>query len=163
MARPLAQISALLLGLLSGAMLLIAVSFVPFWRGLAPAEFRNWFSANSSSIGTLMFPLGTSSAIASVAAWMFAQGKASGRWRLLAMLGALGVVLITLFINEPANRLFAEPGVLNDTDTTALLSRWIAWHWTRLLLGIGAFYAAVTAIAEQPRVAIPTRAPSRKL
>jgi hypothetical protein len=163
MARPLAHLSVLLLGLLSGAMLLIAVSFVPFWRSMPPAEFRNWFSANSFSIGALMFPLGTASAVASVAAWMFAQGQPTRRWLLLAMLAAQGVVLVTLAINEPANRLFAEPGALNDVDTSAVLATWIVWHWIRLLLGMGAFYAAVSAIAEQPRVAIPTRAPSPKL
>jgi hypothetical protein len=163
MARQLAQASALLLGLLSGAMLLIAVSIVPFWRGLAPAEFRTWFSANSASIGALMFPLGMSSAVASITAWMFAVGKAARRWHLYAMLGTLGVVLVTLAINEPANRLFAEPGALNDEDTSALLTRWIVWHWIRLLLGMGAFYAAVCALMEQPPVAVATRAPSPKL
>lgn len=162
MGRSLANVSALLLGLLSGAMLLIAVSFVPFWRSMAPAEFRSWFSANSFSIGALMFPLGTASAVASVAAWMFAQEKAMRRWLLFAMLGAQGVVLVTLAINEPANRLFAAPGALNDADTTALLTHWIVWHWIRLLLGMGAFYSAVTAIAEQ-RGVMPTRAPSPKL
>jgi hypothetical protein len=163
MARPLAHLSALLLGLLSGAMLLIAVSFVPFWRSMAPAEFRTWFSANSFSIGALMFPLGTASAVASVGAWMFNQGKAMRRWLLFSMLGAQAVVLVTLAINEPANRLFAEPGALNDADTSALLMTWIAWHWIRLLLGMGAFYAAVSAIAGQPREIVRTRAPSPKL
>jgi hypothetical protein len=163
MARPLAQASALLLGLLSGAMLLIAVSFVPFWRGLAPAEFRSWFSANSFSIGALMFPLGMSSAVAAITAWMFSVGKAARRWHLYALLGTLGVVLVTLGINEPANRLFAEPGALNDEETSTLLSRWIVWHWIRLLLGIGAFYAAVSALAVQPPVTMPTRTPAPKL
>jgi hypothetical protein len=163
MARPLAYASALLLGLLSGAMLLIAVSFVPFWRGLAPAEFRSWFSVNSPAIAALMFPLGTSSAIASITAWMFAAAKAARRWHLYAMLCALGVVLVTLVINEPANRLFAEPGALNDDETSALLTRWIAWHWVRLLLGMGAFYAAVSALAELPPVGVPARTPSPKL
>ena len=163
MERPLAQASALLLGLLSGAMLLIAVSFVPFWRGLAPAEFRTWFSANSGSIGALMFPLGMTSAVASITAWMFCERKEARRCHLYAMLAALGVVLVTLAINEPANRLFAEPGALNDEDTSKLLVRWIAWHWVRLLLGMGAFFAAVSALMEHPSVAMPTRTPSPKL
>jgi hypothetical protein len=110
-----------------------------------------------------MFPLGMSSAIASITAWMLSVGKAARRWSLYAMLGALGVVLVTLAINEPANRLFAEPGALNDADTSTLLVRWIVWHWIRLLLGIGAFYAAVSALLEQPPVAASARTPSPKL
>jgi len=163
MGRLLSHLTALLLGLLSGAMLLIAVSFVPFWRSMTPAEFRSWFSANSFSIGALMFPLGTASAAASVGAWIFAQGKAMRRWLLLSMLGAQAVVLVTLAINEPANRLFAEPGALNDADTSALLVKWITSHWIRLLFAMGAFYAAVSAIAEQPRAVMSTRAPAPKL
>jgi Anthrone oxygenase len=163
MARPLTHLSAVLLGLLSGAMLLIAVSFVPLWRSMPPAEFRNWFSANSFSFGALMFPLGTASAVSSVAAWMFSQGKTMRGWLLFSMLSAQGVVLITLAINEPANRLFAEPGVLNDAETSALLTRWIVWHWIRLLFGMGAFYAAVSGIAEEPHGVVPARAPSPKL
>src|SRR6185295_17560979 len=162
MGRLLSHLSTVFLGLLSGAMLLIAVSFVPFWRSIAPAEFRHWFSANSFSIGALMFSLGTGSAVASVGAWIFAQGKAMRRWFLLSMLGALAVVLVTLVINEPANRLFIEPGALNDVDTSELLVTWTAWHWIRLLFGMGAFYAAVNAIAE-PRAVVHTRAPSPKI
>ena len=110
-----------------------------------------------------MFPLGMSSAIASITAWMFCERKEARRCHLYAMLAALGVVLVTLGINEPANRLFAEPGALNDEDTSTLLTRWIVWHWIRLLLGMGAFYAAVTALMEHPAVALPTRTPAPKL
>jgi hypothetical protein len=50
LSRPLAVLTAVLVGLLAGAMVLIEVVLVPFWRGLPPAEFRAWFAARSSAI-----------------------------------------------------------------------------------------------------------------
>jgi len=50
--------SELLTGLFVGAMLLIAVSLVPYWRSLPAAAFRAWFVANSFRIGKVMVPLG---------------------------------------------------------------------------------------------------------
>ena len=52
------QPAAFLLGLLTGAMLLIGVSLVPYWSSLEPLEFSRWFSAHSGLIGRLMVPLG---------------------------------------------------------------------------------------------------------
>src|SRR6058998_1276304 len=121
--------SALLLGLLAGAMLLIALALAPFWQSLPPAEFRAWFAANAFRIGRLMIPLGAAAALAAVAAAC-----------------ALGVGIITLAVNEPANERFAAPGVLGDAETRALLARWVAWHWVRVGLGLGGFVAALRAL-----------------
>ena len=61
--RPASIASAFLLGLLAGAMLLIALAVAPFWQSLPPAEFRAWFAANAFRIGRLMIPLGAAAAI----------------------------------------------------------------------------------------------------
>jgi Domain of unknown function (DUF1772) len=140
-----ARISAVLLGLFAGAMLAIGVALVPFWRRLSPAEFRAWFSEHSPRIKRIMYPLGvsaTTSAIASVATGRGArnQGFAGG-----SALAACGVTGITLAVNEPANQRFATPGALTDEQTTALLERWMRWHWIRIALGVIACYAEVRA------------------
>jgi len=141
-----ARVSALLLGLLAGGMLLIAVAIVPFWRALPPAEFRAWFAANSFRIGALMVPLGAGAAVASVTALVVGGGLSSRAWRLAAAAGAVGVVVVTLTVNEPANVRFASAGALGDDDTRALLARWVVWHWIRVALGGGGFYAALRAL-----------------
>src|SRR5207244_2241495 len=61
--RPASIASAFLLGLLAGAMLLIALAVAPFWQSLPPAEFRAWFAANAFRVGRLMIPLGAAAAI----------------------------------------------------------------------------------------------------
>src|SRR5438093_8563443 len=97
------RVSALLLGLVTGAMLFIAVALVPFWRALPPAEFRAWFAANVFQIGALMFPLGVAAAIASATSFVLGRRLPSRTWRLTAAAGAVAVVIVTLAVNEPAN------------------------------------------------------------
>jgi hypothetical protein len=142
-----AQLSAFTLGVLSGAMLLIAVAVAPFWHQLPPAEFRAWFAANAHRIGALMIPLGLAAALTSVAALLVGFGTAGRRgWLALAVAGAVGVAVVTLLVNEPANRLFATPGALADDETSALLARWIMWHRVRVGLGVIGFVAALQAL-----------------
>ena len=144
----LARPAAFLLGLLAGAMLAIAVGVVPYWRGLPPAEFRAWFGAHAWRIGALMRPLGGSAVVVAGAAWFGARRSSGSRrvWLGLAAISALGVLVVTLVVNEPANELFAHPGALTDAATAALLVRWMRWHWVRVGLGVLGFYAALRAV-----------------
>jgi len=144
--RPTSIASAFLLGLLAGAMLLIALAVAPFWQSLPPAEFRAWFVANAFRIGRLMIPLGAAAALAAVAAALAARGLPTRRSHLRAAACALGVAAITLAVNEPANQRFAAPGALGDAETRTLLARWVAWHWVRVALGVGGFLAALRAL-----------------
>jgi len=138
----LAYLAALLLGLLAGAMLVIAVVLVPFWHALPPPELRGWFARHAGRTGALMFPLGGTALVAAVAAWVTTR-SASGA---LAAGAAAGVVAVTLLFNEPANRRFAGPVYLSDADAVALLGRWRRWHWLRAGLGLVAFAAALVAV-----------------
>src|SRR5436309_3065862 len=104
--------SAFLLGLLAGSMLLIALAVAPFWQSLPPAEFRAWFAAHAFRIGRLMVPLGAGAAVAAVGAAIVAGGLPTRRSHLRAAACALGVVVVTLAVNEPANERFATPGAL---------------------------------------------------
>jgi len=144
----LARLTAFLLGLLAGAMLLIAVGVAPFWQAVPPLAFRGWFALHAWRIGRLMRPLGAGAALVAGIAWMGAWRSTDGRrvWRGMAALAAVGVALITLLVNEPANQLFARPGALTDDATAALLVSWMRWHWVRVGLGMLGFYAALRAI-----------------
>src|SRR5207245_10618722 len=108
--RPASIASAFLLGLLAGAMLLIALAVAPFWQSLPPAEFRAWFAANAFRIGRLMIPLGAPAALAAVAAALAARRPPARRSHLRAAACPLGVAAIPLGVNEPANQAFPLPG-----------------------------------------------------
>jgi Domain of unknown function (DUF1772) len=149
LARPLASLSAALICLLAGAMLFLRVVLLPYWRDIPPSEFRAWFVRHSGRIRGLMLPLGVASAAASVvatAARLVDRGDA--RASSVAAAGAVGVVGVTVAVNEPANRKFASDQ-LPDEETTALLARWARWHDVRVGLGLVACAAAVRALADR--------------
>jgi hypothetical protein len=141
-----AGVSVVFLGLLAGAMLLVGVVLVPFWRALPPAEFRAWFAANAFRIGAVMFPLGGGAALAAVATVILGRREPSRAWLVVAATGALGVLTVTALVNEPANERFAVPSALGDHETQVLLGRWAMFHWVRLGFGLAGFYAAVRAL-----------------
>ena len=148
-ARPLALLSAVLVGLLAGGMVLIEVVLLPFWRHVPPAEFRRWFTANAPRIRTLMVPLGAGAATASVAsavtdALLARRSPAS----LTAAAATVGVVAVTVTVSEPANHRFTG-GSLTDTETTDLLGRWARWHHLRVVLGVVATVAAASATGQR--------------
>ena len=138
----LAHLTALLLGLLAGAMLIIGVVLLPFWHALPPAELRGWFARHAGRTGALMFPLGGTALVAALAACVTRRTSSA----VVAAVAAAGVVAVTLLVNEPANQRFAGPVYLSDADTVALLGRWRRWHWLRVGLGLVAFAAALTAV-----------------
>ncbi len=133
LSRALAVLTAVLVGLLAGGMVLIEVVLVPFWRGVPPARFREWFTAHADRIRALMVPLGAGAGGAAVAS---------------AAAATVGVVGITVTINEPANHRFTT-GALTDTATTELLDRWARWHHVRVALGLAATVAAGVALAQR--------------
>jgi hypothetical protein len=51
-------LSVVAFGLLSGAMLFIAVSLMTAWQAMPPGDFQSWFAAHSGRIAALMLPLG---------------------------------------------------------------------------------------------------------
>jgi hypothetical protein len=147
MRRGLAIIAATLTGLLAGAMVLIEVVLVPFWRGSSPREFREWFAVHSPRIRALMVPLGAGAAAAAAATAVSERG-ADDEVRATsaaAAAAAASVVAITVTVNEPANEKFAQVD-FDDDETARLLRRWSRWHRGRVALGLlAAAAAAVTA------------------
>ena len=150
-ARLLAPLSAVLTGLLAGGMGFIEVVLLPFWRGSSPTEFRQWFTAHSDRIRSLMIPLGAGAGAVSTA---YALTQVAHRRRdsaaTTAAAATLGVIAITVTVNEPANHQFTG-GTLTDAATRKLLDRWARWHHLRVALGIVAATAAAFA-SHQRRV-----------
>jgi len=128
-------------------MVLIEVVLLPFWRSVPPAEFRRWFEANAPRIRILMVPLGASAAAISVAS--AATDGLPPRHRspasLTAAAATVGVVAVTVTVNEPANHRFTG-GSLTDAETADLLASWARWHHLRVALGIVATVAAASAL-----------------
>lgn len=147
--RPLASVSAALISLLAGAMLFLRIVLLPFWRGAPPAEFRSWFATHAGRIRALMLPLGAASAAASVGATAERiVNREDARASSVATAGAVSVVGITVTVNEPANRKFANED-LSDDETATLLARWQRWHDVRVVLGLIAAAAAVRALSDR--------------
>jgi uncharacterized membrane protein len=148
-ARPVALLTAVATGLLTGGMVLIEVVLVPFWRSASPAAFRRWFTAHSGRIRALMVPLGAGAGLAGTvsAVAQVTEGRRSGPAALVAAGATAGVIAITATVNEPANYRFVS-GELTGPETTELLSRWARWHHVRVVLGLGATGAAAAALAQ---------------
>ena len=141
-------------------MLFLRIVLLPFWRSAAPAEFRSWFATHAGRIRALMLPLGAASAAASVGATAErVVHREDARATSLAAAGAVGVVGITVTVNEPANRKLASED-LSDDETATLLTRWQRWHDVRVVLGLIAAAAAYApwATDSPPRTPAPNRA-----
>jgi hypothetical protein len=127
-----------LLGGLISAMTLIRVVLVPWWQGLSPSEFRAWFRSNGKRIGAVMIPLGVSSAVAVTGACVLDRQRGSK----FAAIATVGVVGITVAVNEPLNERFWSDEPMTDRETTEALERWVRWHDVRVALGLVAVAAA---------------------
>jgi hypothetical protein len=69
----------------------------------------------------------------------------------LAAGSAAGVAAITLAVNEPANRRFAEADQLTDEEMIRLLEQWARWHNARVALGVVGAGAAIQALGDRAR------------
>ncbi|MBI1816193.1 MAG: DUF1772 domain-containing protein [Deltaproteobacteria bacterium] len=139
--------TVVLLGLLAGAMLLIAVAFVGYWQSLEPEAFLAWFATHAHRIGVLMVPLGaaaTAAAILSaVVTWRI--GGSVRAWALTSAVLALLVVAVYFAAHAPRNIVFAARSVAPE-NVSRELGTWATWHWVRVLLGVGAFYTQLLSI-----------------
>ena len=139
-------LSVLSFGLLTGAMLLIGISIVGFWKSLTPSEFVSWFASHSSRLGVIMVPLGTITLLLSLAAVVVSwRSRLKQRqWAMIAALCAVCVMVTYPVFFAEANATFV--GGLSDSDVRALLDKWAVWHWGRTLLGLAGFLAATLAL-----------------
>jgi len=147
LASALMVLACLVLGLLSGGMLVIGVAFVSFWKSLSPSDFQAWFASYSHLIGRLMIPLGAGSVAATLAALVAGwSGPATRRGELLvAALSTIGVMVTYPIFFAGANESFVRGG-LSDSTVGSVLDRWATWHWIRTGLGTVGFIAALRAL-----------------
>jgi hypothetical protein len=131
-------------------MVLIEVVLLPFWRGTSPDDFRDWFAAHSSRIRDLMIPLGVGAGSVGAASAIahLAEGRRSAPVSVAAALATVGVIGITVTVNEPANHKFTG-GTLTDPETADLLRRWARWHHGRVVLGLAAAVAAAATLMDE--------------
>jgi len=141
------MLACLVLGLLSGGMLVIGVAFVSFWQSLSPSDFQAWFASYSHLIGRLMIPLGAGSVAATLAALLACwSGPATRRGGLLgAALSTIGVMVTYPIFFAATNESFVRGG-LSDSTVRSVLDRWATWHWIRTGLGTVGFIAALRAL-----------------
>ena len=139
--------SVLTFGLLTGAMLLIGVSIVGFWKSVTPSDFVSWFASHSSRLGVIMVPLGTITLLLSLAAVVVSwRSRLKQRqWATIAALCAVCVMVSYPVFFAEANATFVAGG-LSDSDVRALLDKWAVWHWGRTLLGLVGFAGATLAL-----------------
>jgi Anthrone oxygenase len=138
-------LTCLLLGLLTGAMLVIGVSLVSFWKSLSPSDFQVWFATHSHLIGRLMIPLGIGGLAVSVAAVIAGWRSSVRGWLLIAAVSAMGVMVTYPLFFATTNETFVRGG-LADAAARSLLDHWAAWHWLRTGFGAVGFVAALRAL-----------------
>ncbi len=147
--RLLALCATVLAGLLAGAMILIDVVLLPFWRGVPPEQFRTWFVAHSDRIRTLMLPLGAGAAAVNTASAVVQTARGPrARAASVGAAAAAGVVAITITVSEPMNHRFTAEQ-LTGPETASLLERWARWHRLRVALGVVATFGAASALLDR--------------
>src|SRR5262249_12761043 len=135
------------LGLLTGGMVVIGVSFVSFWKSLSPSDFQVWFASHSHRLGQLMIPSGVGGIAVTLAAMVacWRGSVTSRRWLLAAAGSTIGGMVTSPLFFEATNHALVRGG-LSDTAARSLLDRWETWHWLRTGLGAFGFFAALRAL-----------------
>ena len=146
-ARAAQDLALLLLGLFAGAMLVIGVAFVGFWRSVEPGEFLAWFAAHSDRIGALMVPLGAgatvTAAISTAATWR--AGGAARMWSVASTVLAVLILIVYVAVHHSMNEAFVRADFPPERVAPAL-ETWAYWHWVRVALGIAAFLTQIRAM-----------------
>lgn len=140
------KIAAVLLGILSGGLLLLALGFLPYWRSLDPAEFTQLFSANVPLIASAMKPIGFSATIVTWLATGLAVWKKlpMQRWLIAASLFTLCMIATFPLYFAGTNAALAQ-GAMSATEITETLGQWQVVHWVRTIAAIAACFCAVSA------------------
>jgi hypothetical protein len=147
LAEALRWAAAAALGIYAGAMLTEGGVLVPFWRGLAPAEFLRWYAANARRLNAFFGALTVAALVASVlaAAASLWEGH-PGRGSAVAAAGVMVGLLAAYFAYfERANASFAQATIAVDA-VPAALARWRRWHDVRMVCSVAAFAAALSAV-----------------
>ena len=148
--RVLQQFAVLATGLVSGAMLLIGVSWVQVWRLLEPSAFLAVFADAAPRIGGMMVPLDIGAILLSVAAALVSWqrgGVERASFGLSAVLMLVAGAIYPVYYTE-ANAAFGS-GSFPLSEVGPELARWETWHWVRTACGTLAFILAVVGLSKR--------------
>ena len=142
----LAQIAAVLLGLLGGGLLLLGLGFLPYWQSLDPADFTQLFSSNVPYVAAAMKPLGFSATGAIWLATALAVWKKlpTRHWLIAASVCAL-CMLATFPIYFVSTNAALAGGAMSAAEISATLEQWQLVHWFRTVAAIAGCFCAVSA------------------
>jgi len=140
-------LGVVLLGVTAGAMLAEAAVLVPYWRSLAPADFFDWYAANSSRLVDFYSPLEIASAVVALvcaAAYSLRSRPSARLWWVAAILSMVVIAMFFVYFKD-ANAGFLNRVIAEDSLAEALAT-WSRWQWARVGVGCAAFVASVLAI-----------------
>jgi uncharacterized membrane protein len=134
------RIAIILLGLISGANVLILGPILAFWRGLSAKDLQAWFITNEPNFRQFLTPLGVATLVATILTALVAWNQPAFRrgWLVASVVCFAGVVGVTALGNFPINDILVSSGTrtMAEWESAALLRRWEHLHWIRTLLGL---------------------------
>jgi len=126
-----------------GAMALIGLVLVPFWKASEPQVFLEWFTTYSKNIGSFMVPFGPGVLILAVIAFLWNRGNRI-LWGLTVLLTLANILYFPIYY-MPTNSSFAEQAIpLSDVGEE--LNTWLCYHWQRLFFALGALFTSMLAV-----------------
>lgn len=130
----------------AGVMLNIGLTLGPYWKGLAPAAFLDWFSANSHLIGRTIPYLVVPTLIGLAASlWIDWNDSATRNLWLASLFCVAGIMAITFAYHLPTNSVFATKTIALD-EVGPTLNTWLWLHAVRITLGLLSAALGVAAI-----------------
>ncbi|HAS40473.1 MAG TPA: hypothetical protein DCS93_08340 [Microscillaceae bacterium] len=127
-----------------GAMILIALVLVSFWRSSEPQVFLDWFTAHSSKIDRFMFPFGPGVLIlATVSFFLNKENKIL--WGVTMLLITANILYYLIYF-RPTNSSFAAQSI-DIHKVSAELTTWLNFHWQRIFFAIGALITSILAVS----------------
>ena len=131
----------------AGVMLNIGLTLGAYWKGLAPAAFLDWFSANSHLVGrTIPFFVAPTLIGLAASLWIDWNDTAARNLWLGALSCVAGIMAITFAYHLPTNSAFAAKTIALD-QVEPTLNTWLWLHAVRIVLGLVSAMLGVAAIA----------------
>ncbi len=132
-------------GAFIGAMILIAIVLVPFWKASAPQVFLDWFTAYGNSIGSIMIPLGPGVLVLAIIA-LFLNKDNKFLWILTVVFTIINILYFPIYY-LPTNTSFQEQTIAIN-EVSGKLSDWLKYHWQRIFFAVAALITSIIAISK---------------
>jgi Domain of unknown function (DUF1772) len=148
---PLLFLSALSLGLLSGALLTEAMVLIPMWRSIQAQEFFERHAQHGRLLYRYFAPLtilGTCSCLfAAIASYVC--GHPGRQYAIASAVAALSLLAIYYLFFRRANAAFSL-AVMSPLQLRIAHERWAARHWLRTVIALLSFGLALLALRGVP-------------